>query len=78
MPTPVKDWGDFEVSGSLRATPYMRQVIWTLIIPQSFVRDYIPRQTIPTLRRFSEILESYTGNDLALRSTDKKANIVQK
>ncbi|ORX37448.1 hypothetical protein BD324DRAFT_450942 [Kockovaella imperatae] len=43
-----------------------------------FVRDYIPRQTIPILKRFSEILESYTGSDLGIRSTDKKAQIVTK
>jgi hypothetical protein len=45
---------------------------------QWFISDYVPRQTIPILRRFSSHIEARTRLQVGIRTGDKKADIVDK
>ena len=54
--------------------PHCRSVLTT----KWFINDYIPRQTIPILRRFSSHVEIRTRLNVGIRAGDKKADIVDK
>lgn len=50
----------------------------TELIVQSFVTEYVPRQTIPILKKFAAHIEIRTRVSVNLRAGDKKADIVEK
>jgi hypothetical protein len=71
MAQPTDGWSDFTVrpSRSICDGPDNRQ--W-------FINSYIPKQTIPILRSFADVIQAQTGRYLGVRNGELKASVVQK